>query len=176
MLLLASAAAICVRALMGPAEGSVITKPASVAAKSTESQPVQLEQFDGTYISFVYPDSFTVNARATAEPPMLEKHLLVTHGVAVKLLTMVVMPLPHGGLQEDSSYLMRTQHPDLYQMRTVTVNGEPVTIAKKAGTFEQVAFWPHGGKLLTIAISGSSSDTATDETMYTNIVKSVTWR
>lgn len=177
-LLMAVAAAgyAAVQTMMGPAEGVAITDVP--VAKST-TPPVELEQYDGTSISFVHPSSYKerpTKPDATASASLLETHTFISSGMVSKILTLSITKFPSGQLKDDASYYMRTLHPERYKITERVIKGDKVAIAANTQEYQLTAFWPHAGKMLTFSLSGVTADTDTVNAEYNKMLDSVVWR
>lgn len=162
------------KTLTSPVNGEVVeTLPIS-----PQQTPIGLAQFDGTYFSFVHPETYIEQPTGSQKiPNELESHIFVSSGMVSHIVTIVVSQLPSGNLNDDSSYYMRTQDPARYHMKTSVIKNEKViTFTNNDGSqYEQTAFWAHGGKLMTFAMTGIAADTPSMTVEYTDMVNSVTW-
>lgn len=158
--------------LTGPAVGTIIK---SVPTKGDQTKPA-LAQFDGKNFSFIHPLTY-VEQTTKQNPGDIEDHAFLSTGMTSEYLTIVITPLPTGNLSDNSAYLMRTQSPDKYQRKLVTVGNEQVTIftANDGQQLQQTAFWPHQGKLLTMALTGVATDVPTAQSEFLSMVESLTW-
>jgi hypothetical protein len=170
---LAAAGYIAKRSLTGPAVGTIIT----TMPASTRQQQVELEQFDGTQISFVHPQTY-IEQVSKPVPGELEHHIFVSSGMVSKVLTVVVTPLPSGKLEDNASYYMRAQNSAKYHVKTTVVKNEKVVIfsSNDGQQFQQTGFWPHAGKLLTFTMSGVASDMPGMTAEYQDMMTSISWR
>jgi hypothetical protein len=162
------------RMMSGPAQGSIATVMPD--SESSQAPPVELEQFDGKFITFAHPSTYI--QRTVKDPPAssLESDQFVVSGMINKLLTVSVTSLPSGKLADDASYYMRSIHPETYKITKVMVQGEPVMVALNSQDYQQAAFWAHGGKLLTFALSSVSMDSNDTNNEYQQMLQSVKWR
>ncbi|HSH18334.1 MAG TPA: hypothetical protein VK978_03045 [Candidatus Saccharimonadales bacterium] len=158
--------------MTGPATGTVITTLPAVA-KPAE---VELQQFDGKQFSFVHPVAYVEQA-VKPEPTAIELRSFVSSGMARKLANVTVKQLPSGSLEDDPSYLMRSQNPDTYRMQSIVVKNEKVVFfLDTAGQeFQQIAFWAHKDKLLTFVLTGAAIDPAAMAAEHEAMVKSISW-
>jgi hypothetical protein len=161
--------------LNSPVKGKVV----STVPASTKQSQVELEQFDGTNFSFVHPITYIEQITKGALPSgEIEAHTFISSGMNTEVLTTAVTNLPSGNLSDDGSYSMRAQNSSKYKMKTVVVKNEKVTVfsATDAQQYQQSAFWPHGGKLLTVALTGTASDVPSMTSEFNDIVNSLSWR
>ncbi len=161
------------RTLAGSASGTVVTKHTASTSTPKHSSYYEL---DGDYLSFTYPDTFIARPNQEQGGATLQRNILYSNGAGILTLTVTVTSLPSGQLDDDPSYRMRTLHPETYALTPQTVQSEHVVIAKGIGSFEEVAFWPHAGKLATIALSGSTASVTATEAVYSHLLQSVTWQ
>jgi len=163
------------KTLTGPAVGTVMA-----SATATDPKPqVELEQFDGTYFSFVHPMNF-IEQVAKPQPNLndIEHHTFLSTAMTSQYLTTIVEKFTSTNLSDDSSYNMRFQNPKKYQRKILVVKNEQVTVfTTDDGTqFEQSAFWLHGGKLLIMTLTGLSGDNQVTINEFTAMVQSLVWR
>lgn len=160
------------RSLTGPAVGTVIK---SVPMKG-DTTPVQLVEFDGKNFSFVHPLTY-VPQTTQHNPGDIEDYAFLSTSMTSQFLAVVVTPLPSGGLSDNSDYITRMQNPKKYQRKLVMVRNEQVTIftANDGQQLQQTAFWPHQGKLLTMALTGVATDVPTAQSEFLSMVESLSW-
>jgi hypothetical protein len=162
------------KTLTGPAVGTVVMTMAA-----TEKKPqVELEQFDGTNISFVHPMNFVEQStKAQTNLTDIEHHNFLSTGMTGQYLTVVITKFAGSSLNDDSSYSMRIQDPKRYQRKTTVVKNEQVTVfsSDDGQQFGQVAFWQHGDKLLTMSLTGIAGDNQTTINEFNAMVGSVVW-
>lgn len=161
------------RMMSGPAVGTIATVMPEM--QTQDVQEVELEQFDGKYISFAHPTTYMQRVVKDPPPGSLENEQFVVSGMINKLLTIAVNNLPSGKLDDDASYHMRSIHPETYKITKLQVQGETVMLAVNATDYQQAAFWAHGGKLLTFAISSVSMDTSDTNNEYQQMLQSIKW-
>ncbi len=161
------------QAMLGPAEGTVIT---TVPLAKPVAQPVELEQFDGKHISLVRPVFYAAQPPRKPEANSLESYTFIASGMATKVLIATVMPLPSGRLEDEASYTMRTLHPSRYKITELKAKNEKVMVAVDAAEHQTTAFWPHGNKLLMLTLTGISTDTPVVQEEYYKMIHSVVWR
>lgn len=159
--------------LTGPAIGTVVTNLPAVT-KPTE---VELEQFDGTLFSFVHPMSYIEQANKP-NPNNLEARTFISSGMATRIVTIVVTKFQSGRLEDDPSYLMRSQETTKYKMRSLVIKNEKVVVFNSTDPqqYQQAAFWPHQGKLLTFTMTGVASDPEGMNKEYQYMLESISWR
>lgn len=163
------------KTLTSPAVGNVV----STLPPVTRDSDVELQQYDGTAISFVEPMTYIEQAgKGQQLPNQIESHTFISSGVVSKVVTVTVSKLPSGRLEDDSSYYMRTQNPAKYKMKAIVVKNETVVIFRNTDTqqYQQTAFWAHAGKLLTFNMSGVANDIPGMTQEFNDMVNSVTWR
>lgn len=158
--------------LTGPSNGTIVNNLPVVSSPSA----IELQQFDGTHFSFVHPMTY-VEQKLKPEAAVLESRSFVSSGMLRKVLTAAVTSLPSGKLEDDPSYTMRQQNPDKYQMKYIVVKNERVAIATSVTSqeFQQTAFWPHGGKLLTFTMTGVTVEPKAMAAEHEAMVNSVSW-
>lgn len=159
--------------MSGPAMGTVVDNLAAVS----RPVPVELQQFDGKYFSFVHPMTY-IDQKSKPDPSSLESQMFVSSGMMRKIITATITNLPSGKLEDDSSYAMRLQNPDKYKIKYVVIKNERVAIAtaKSSQEFQQTAFWPHDGKLLLFSMTGVSVEPAAMAVEHETMVRSFSWR
>ncbi|HEX8226785.1 MAG TPA: hypothetical protein VF572_02860 [Candidatus Saccharimonadales bacterium] len=166
------------RMMMGPAEGIIVTPIPE--QRISQAPQVEFEQFEGSHITFAYPDTYEIQPPNKDNANSLESHTLIASGMMNKILTVVVTKLPSGKLEDDSSYYMRTLKPEIYQIKPLNVNGEKVMVALNAKDNQQTAFWVHksadGSKLLTFTMSTVSINSEATAREYQAMLESVRWR
>lgn len=163
--------------LTGPAEGTIMN---ALPPEAPKTPPVELEQYDGTYISFVHPNTYELQPPNKDDTNSLETHTFIASGMMNKILTVTVTKLPSGKLEDDASYYMRSLHPETYQLKPQTLQGEKVVVALNQKDSQQSAFWVHkstgGNKLLTFTLSSVSINSAATANEYQKMLESVRWR
>jgi hypothetical protein len=161
--------------LTSPVKGKVV---ATLPANAKQSQ-VELAQFDGTNFSFVHPLPY-IEQVTKGGPPAgeIEAHTFISSGMNTEVLTTVITSLPSGSLNDDSNYAMRAQNSAKYKMKTTVVKNEKVTTFSMTDNeqFQQTAFWPHNGKLLTLALTGGASNVPGMTSEFNDMVQSLSWR
>jgi len=171
----AGAATYLLRTMAGPAAGIVIASSRKPADETASKAPGYYE-LDGDYLSFSYANSFTVQPAQAASPAQLQQNRLLSTSGGTKSLVVTVTGLPSGLLDDEPSYRLRFMNPQTYKLQPQTIQGERVIVASRLDGFEEVAFWPHAGKLATIALSGTATNRATAEATYSRILHSVEWQ
>jgi hypothetical protein len=165
--------------LLGPSEGTIVNSDPYARTRAA-APAVELEQFEGTYVTFAYPDSYTVQPPSKDNANSLETHTFVASGMMSKILTITVTKLPSGKLEDDASYYMRSLHPETYSLKPQMIQGDKVVLALDAKNSQQAAFWAHntkdGGKLLTFTISSVSINSAETAQEYQKMLESIRWR
>ena len=166
-----------IKIMMGPAEGVVINS--FPEARSTEPV-VELEQFEGKYLTFAYPNTFVVQPQRKDDTNNLETNTFIASGMMSKILTVTVTNLPSGKLEDDASYYMRSLNPQTYQMKPLTIQNEKVVVALNTKDSQQAAFWVHksasGNRLLTFAVSSVSINSQATAQEYQTMLESIRWR
>jgi len=169
---------VAYRMLIGPSEGTV----AGIIPDNTV-QPAaapELEQFEGTYLTFAYPGNYVVRPPSSDDTHNLETHTFVASGMMHKILTVTVTSLPSGKLEDDTSYYMRSLHPETYQLKPEVIQGEKVVVAVDAKDSQEAAFWVHksanGVNLLTFTVSSVTVGSAATAQEYQKMLESVRWR
>jgi hypothetical protein len=169
----AAAANYCAHHISGPASGAVVTKQARNSAQTNKVSTYQLE---GDYLSFSYPNSFTVSPEQALAPGVSQQNRLSQVRDGSQSLVLTVTNLPSGRLDDDPSYHMRTLHPETYALTQQTIGDNHLVIASRQDSFEKVAFWPHSNKLATIALSGTTANLTAANAAFSDILRSVSWR
>ncbi|HSH55415.1 MAG TPA: hypothetical protein VK983_01155 [Candidatus Limnocylindrales bacterium] len=158
--------------ISGPAEGTVIT---SIPVSQNEKPPVELEQYDGKYLTFARPVTYRPQSMKQQSAASLESQTFVATGMASKVLVVTVSTLPGQRLEDDASYSMRKLHPEKYKLQELKVKGERVVLASSQAEFQEVAFWPHQGRLLIFALSGMAAEREAVMAEYMQMLESVAW-
>jgi hypothetical protein len=175
--LLVGAGFVAYQMLIGPSEGTIA---ANIPDKNPQPAAPELEQFEGTYFTFAYPNSYTIQPVTKDDTHNLETHTFIAAGLKHKILTLTVTNLPSGKLEDDTSYYMRSLHPETYTMKPQVIQGDKVVVARSTQDYQQAAFWPHvtkdGGKLLTFSISTVTLDSNNTDQEYQKMLESVRWR
>ena len=189
---------IAANMLVGPSEGTIVN---SIPDAAPAKRAVELEQFEGLYVTFALPSSFKPQPAKQDEannPNSLETHTFVASGLMNKVLTLTVTKLPTGKLEDDSSYYMRSLHPEIYKLIPQVISSEKVIVAESSKDSQQSAFWVHaispaqipkssqatptaaglqaGNKLLTFTISSVSIDSQATADEYKAMLNSIKWR
>jgi len=166
-----------IRIMMGPAEGVVINS--FPEARSTEPV-VELEQFEGKFFTFAYPNTYVVQPQRKDDTNNLETNTFIASGMMNKILTVTVTSLPSGKLEDDASYYMRSLNLQTYQMKAQSAQGERVVVALNTKDSQQAAFWVHksasGNMLLTFAVSSVSINSQATAQEYQTMLESIRWR
>lgn len=164
------------RMMIGPAQGTVIAEPGAV---SSPPPAPELEQFDGTYVSFVHPASYVQQPPQSDNNHTLETHIFLAAGMMSKVLTLTVTNLPSGRLEDDASYYMRSLHPEIYRISMQTIAGDKVALAMDSRDNQESAFWVHktpsGPELLTFTLTTASINSQATGDEYQKMLQSVTW-
>ncbi len=174
LVLVISGIGYAVQKLMtGPAIGTVIT---NLPAASPPAE-VELQQFDGTHFYFAHPMTY-IEQPVKPQPNVLESRSFVSSGMTTKSVTINITKFPSNQLEDDPSYVLRKQNPAKYQMKPLVIKNEKVVIATDTSgqEFQQIAFWVHGGKLMTLTMSGVSTDPKMMAAEHETMVSSVSWR
>ena len=189
---------IVARMLVGPSEGTIVN---SISDAAPAKRAVELEQFEGLYVTFALPNSFKPQLAKQEEannPNIFETHTFIASGMMNKILTLTVTKLPTGKLEDDASYYMRSLHPETYKLTPQVISGEKVIVAVSSKDSQQSAFWAHvtsasqtprasqatptaaglqaGNKLLTFTISSVSIDSQATAVEYKAMLNSIKWR
>lgn len=176
VLLLAGGGTYGARKFMSqPAVGTSISSLPS-ASRTT---PVELEQFDGTLFSFVHPMSYIEQiTKPTANTTSLESRTFISSSMVSKVLTITISKLPSGKLEDESSYVMRTQNPDKYKIRPTVLKNEKVLIATNndGQQYQQTAFWPHGDRLMIFTMTGAAGNAQAMTAEYQAMIGTISWR
>lgn len=164
------------RTLTGPAVGTVVNTMPAV----TRKPQVELKQFDGTNFSLAMPVTFTeqaVRPGTNSGTNNIETRTFMSNEMITQVLVTTVTKLT-GKLEEDPSYMLRTQDSSKYKMKSIVLKNEKVVIftANDTQQMQQTAFWPHGGRLLTMTLSGVATDVQVTTAQFDDMLTSVNWR
>lgn len=164
------------KTLTGPAVGTIVTTMPAV----TRKPQVELKQFDGTNFSLALPVTFTeqaVKPGANSGTNNLETHTFISNEMITQVLVTTVTKL-NGAVEEDPSYMVRAQEPAKYKMKPIVVKNEKVIIftANDTQQMQQTVFWAHGGKLLTMTLSGVATDIQITTAQFDDMIASIVWR
>ena len=155
-----------------PVSGSVAT--ASSLKKSTDPTPAPDGTLRGLYASMNYPGVFNQVSQVKTDANALEQYNLGSSNSYRRTITVDISNLPSGKPHDDSSYRLREIQPDNYTPSSKTVNGETVYVMSKNDGSEVSWFWPHAGKMLTVAVTTTQpGDHAVD--FATMVMNSVRW-
>lgn len=156
ILLLAVGGAVIwlVAAARGQSVGT-ISSPKPAASSGTTTKTLRTS---GKYISFVYPSNFTLKP-SKPNGPILENFYLATRSIPFDDLTISVLPLPSGNLEDSSAYSMRLQDPNRYSLEMITASKQTYTIfSDTSGGYAKLAFAVNGNLVTTVSLSSQSGD------------------
>ena len=165
---------ITVKLLSSPAQGQIAVLATQTKANQQTSEYLRA---DTRYISFAYPKNYRLEKGDTSEV-ILESHRLVASGRTIgasRTIAITVFNLPDGRLENNSAYKIRHDNPNLYEVRSESINANLVIFFKNKNDAATVAFMQQGGKLATIGFSGAiRSDEA--EAEYRYVISSWQWQ
>ncbi len=157
-----------------PANGTIIsTSPGSL----TTPQPSH-RALDSKYFSARYSGRFQLLPESKVSASLQNWTLVARQEAGVgqsAKLSLVITPLPSGGVREDSAYKLYEAHPELYTLSESTYGGESVIVSKRSDpTYQQTVLWPHGNYLLTVSLtSGPESELVNNE--FGDMLSSLKW-
>jgi hypothetical protein len=129
----------------------------------------------GLYIELLYPSLFNQLAQVKSDPQVLEEYTLSSKTNFKHVIAVDVRPLVTGNLDDDAGYKVRQIHAADYRESSDRAGSEKIAIMSKTDGHEQTLFWPHKGKLLTIAIT--STDPHDDIAAIMGVIKnSLRWK
>jgi len=154
-----------------PVEGTIIQ-----TAGSTGNSTPKDKYLTTTYYSTLYPARYKLSPKPT-NSASIDAVVLIAHqqsgaGVGSKI-TLTIVPMPEGGVTEDSSYKLSAGRPDLYALTEDQYGSDNVQIATRSDpSYERVILWPHGSYLLTITLTAGAQTQFIDnelQTVLTNL-------
>lgn len=171
---LIGAAGAAAKILRQPVQGTVlVTVPVQPVqdAAATSSQT-----HAGKYVSYTYPASYELQKLKPEQRAGLDNQILRASTPSTSLLLVTVSDLPSGRLEDDPSYLLRKSQPDAFTLKPITVQGEAAVLAESRREQSRIVFWPHGGKLLLVSLTGVYKDPQTTDAAVRQLVDSVSWK
>lgn len=156
------------------AVGSVVPRS---DLEQVASAPKNIQQINaqGNYIKFSFPDTFRQIPTDIPKAPQLETFDLMTKTSPFWELALGVSQLPSGNLRDDGSYNMRSLNTQKYKLEKLDINGQSVPVFSDSSQgFAKAAFMPHGGMLLSVALSGAG-DQDTMQSQLVTVLTSIEW-
>jgi hypothetical protein len=151
--------------------GKIINKPAKNAANN---EPAADKQLTGQHIKLSYRGTYLPFPQPANEPD-LESYQLKASTAYIKQIGVIVSKLPDGQLSQNSAYNLRSNRPDLYKKRLVTVNDKPEEVWVSVDGQEQTAFIRHGGKLAMLVFVQRGGEVAELNAEVNDLLQSLTW-
>ena len=158
----------------GPSKASTTKVMAGVIGTPTPT-PDTTAQVQGQYAGFSYPGYFDAVSQSKTDSNALEQFSIADKADYRVSIQASVRPLPVGGLNEDSSYRLRSISPAAYKQSDVLAGQDRAVLMAKVDTTEQTLFVPHANMLLTIAITSGSTKILPAQIMAV-VRPSVRWR
>jgi hypothetical protein len=161
----------------GSSQGTVsnVTLTAPSLLPTFDPTPVV---FNSSYVSFMYPKSLQPGSGGSVGGTSLASYVYVFRDTESWKLAIGISQLQTASLLSDSSYVYRTEHPDLYTQSTTTLDGKTYTIMTDTTTsgFDELAFTLHGSKVAEISLYGGDESGNTDlQTTFNMILSSWVW-
>jgi hypothetical protein len=138
-----------------PVQASTLTLKQARASVAPSPTPTTINLLGGLYVELPYSRSFDMVGQVKTDNAALEQYTLGSKGNYRHTITVDVRTLPSGSLTDDASYRLRQLQSAVYAPSLVTVGGEAATLMTKNDHSEQTLFWPHQGKLLTVAVTST---------------------
>lgn len=161
-----------VRWLNRPALG-VIKSPA--ADSEAAMMPAAWVSLDGELAVFMHRDDLSQRPAQNHQLPG-DQLILVAQGGVQRQLAIEAIAI-NRPLNEDPSVRMRRQDPGTYTEERRTIAGDEVIIFSRQGSsYEQVAFWRHGGRVATIALTATVSSNQALKDEFAQILVSWRWK
>jgi hypothetical protein len=124
--------------------------------KSIAPTPAANPTLSGTHIMFMYPAVFDMVQHPANWPNTSERYALGSKADYRKSIQVYVENAA-SGLKGDSGYAYRSQNTSEYQATNVKVMGEPAVIMVKSDLSERTLYWPHGGNLVIMSVTGEGN-------------------
>lgn len=152
-------------------------------APQTKTVPVSpASTIDSAYFSLQLPPGYNQQA-STSTATALYAQTILKPGLAGTSIIHLQITSLSGGLSSDTSYSLRQNEPQTYDLTTETVHGSSVSIAIRRDSMngEVVAFWAHGGYEATLAVTdgvgnGSAEDTLADRQTLQTLLQAWQWK
>ncbi len=154
------------------------TSTITASAVAPTPKPPGKVVLQGAYANFDYTEDFKPVKSDPPVPPQLMNYNFVSHKTENVLLSIQIMSLPTGNINDNGSYLFRKLYPNRYQQTTKTINGQTVYIMADvtSSTFNNVAFFSQGQKIASVSLDGGSPMDADNlDQSLSDIVSSWQW-
>jgi hypothetical protein len=150
--------------LSTPSTGTV-TKSDDAASKP--AVPVETSQnLTGKHFTLAYNSTYKdVNNISDQDKSALEQYRLIAKAGGTVSAAVSVHPLPAGGLAEDSGYIYRVRHPDLYAETKEHHGTVDATIMRSTDGNEATAFIVRGPYLATISVTSANLTTTANDAL-----------
>jgi hypothetical protein len=164
-LIIIGAAALFIKNINGPAEGTIAYQSSEPTIKPSQNTP---HKFNGQYTTFTYPNYFSViNSQKTSG--ILDIATLYSNDHTQKQLAYKVL---QESLNNDSGLNYRKIHPDLYKEQKDQY-GNLLFIKIQNGS-EYTGFIVHNNLVASVSLSSTlNKDLSAD---YNTIVKNLEWK
>lgn len=164
---LVAAIAIVIRIVSAPVTGHNTKVDVSLSKKkspSTHQVDTSPSTVANSYYKLDLPVGYHVQANGQTPEGILSNQIVTKPGALGSLIiNIAVKTLPEGGIDNDSSYRLRTQRTDQYSMESQTYAGQVVKVSNDKQSAAVAAFWVHGGYMATIGISSSLDNPGADD-------------
>jgi len=161
------------RFVNGPVSGKVSSTTLADVKASAAPTPLPAHQLAGLYVALDYPATYDQLAQIKTDKTALEQYDMSPKGDYRQSITVHVAELPSGDPHEDASYRIRELNTAEYRS-TVIPGGDRTVLMTKADGSEQTLFVVHKARLLTVAVT-STSTKATAKEIMAIIQPSVRW-
>jgi len=174
---------VAVKIVSAPSHGHTTTS--NLKLKTTHARapaPAPASTVQNAYYRLDLPVGYVNQSTSTTTQGLLYQQNLVKASTLGSLIIAIgISQLPPGGLSEDSSYKLRSQQPDRYQITSESIGGSNVQLANDSQTAAVAAFWVHGDKLATISVTTglgnpSSDDNATQVRAIKTLLQGWHWQ
>jgi hypothetical protein len=157
----------------GPVSGKVGSTTLADAKAGVVPTPQPPHQLAGLYVALDYPATYDQLAQIKTDKAALEQYDMSPKGDYRQSITVHVADLPSGDPHDDSSYRIREINTADFRSSVIPGTDRTVLMTKTDGS-EQTLFVVHKLKLLTVAVT-SSSTKATAKEIMAIIQPSVRW-
>jgi hypothetical protein len=150
------------RHLGAPVHGAEV----AVDVKATKPHLTDVKQapaatLDQPYFTLNLPPGFTPQAATTTPSGQLFSQTIIKQASLGSLIIAIgIRTLPEGGIDEDSSYQLRTKDTQRYTITSKSYDGQQVRIANDKQSAVVVAFWQRANLLATISVSAGIDNPA----------------
>ena len=142
-----------------PSQGQVITSPVSATNSNSGSFNWAPTKYTDKYISFQYPSALANSPVKNSNPTIIDLTRFSYSDLRTWLLTIEVVNVPSGSLEDNSAYKSREINPVNYQLVKLLINGQnlPIYVDKTTDNFNKVAFLVNGTRQATVSLTGNDS-------------------